>query len=97
MVGQLQSCIQRVLAHNQSIGVCHHYAPKTDVRLLTFLDSLLAVSLGLIGERIAIIKQEIDFSDRLIDALVFDDIFEGPFTIGNKLGNDVFILLQASE
>lgn len=55
------------------------------------------MSLGLIGERIAIIKQEIDFSDRLIDALVFDDIFEGPFTIGNKLGNDVFILLQASE
>jgi len=50
LIGQLQTSIQRILAYNKSILICHNDSAKTNIGLFALFDTLRIVNNVLLDE-----------------------------------------------
>lgn len=96
LVGQLQSGIQRVLADDQSVLVCHYHSSETDVGLLALLDAVCVGHHILLDQRVSGVQSQIHLPDRAVDSLPRNQGLEFGLAFRQNSRNQILISGQAS-
>ena len=93
LISQFQSCVNRVLAYDQTVLICHDDSSEAYVWLVALVNAV-SVSINIFfSEGVSLVKSQIHLPDRAINTFTGDNLLEFFFTLRENAQDQIFISL----